>query len=94
MKRRKFSSELNKKIAIEAIREQRTVNELASEYQVHPVQIRKWKKDLLDGATSIFEDPKKRKDVLKKQEDQENVLQKKIGQLVIENDWLKKKLSY
>lgn len=92
MKRRQFSPELKKKIAVEALREQRTINELASEYQVHPVQIRKWKKELLDGATSIFEDPRKRKGDVNKQEQQESILQQKIGQLIIENDWLKKKL--
>lgn len=93
MKRRQFSPELKKKIAIEAIKEQRTINELANEYQVHPVQISKWKKQLLDGALSIFEDPRKREGDLKKQEQQESVLQQKVGQLVIENDWLKKKLA-
>lgn len=93
MKRRQFSPELKKKIAIEAIKEQRTINELANEYQIHPVQISKWKKQLLDGAISIFEDPRKREGDLKKQEQQESVLQQKVGQLVIENDWLKKKLA-
>lgn len=93
MKRRQFSPELKKKIAIEAIKEQRTINELANEYQVHPVQISKWKKQLLDGAISIFEDPRKREGDFKKQEQQESVLQQKVGQLVMENDWLKKKLA-
>jgi transposase len=93
MKRRQFGSELKKKIAIEAIREQRTINEIANEHQVHPAQIRKWKKELLDGATSIFEDPRRRDSDLKRQEQQESVLQQKVGQLIIENDWLKKKLG-
>jgi transposase-like protein len=93
MKRRQFSPELKKRIAIEAIKEQRTINEIANEHQVHPVQIRKWKKELLDGATSIFDDPRKREGDLKKQEQQESVLQQKVGQLVMENDWLKKKLG-
>jgi transposase len=93
MKRRQFSPEIKKKIAIEAIKEQQTVNELANQYQVHPVQIRKWKKELLDGAISIFEDPRKRESDSKRQEQEESVLQQKVGQLVIENDWLKKKLG-
>lgn len=93
MKRRQFGPELKKKIAIEAIREQRTINEIANEHQVHPAQIRKWKKELLDGGCSIFEDPRKRESDLKRQEQQESVLQQKVGQLVIENDWLKKKLG-
>lgn len=93
MKRRQFSPEFKKKIAIEAIKEQRTINEIANEHQIHPVQISKWKKELLDGAIAIFEDPRKHKDDVKKQEQQEGILQQKIGQLLIENDWLKKKLS-
>ena len=93
MKRRRFSSELKKKIALEAIREQRSVNEIASSYELHPAQIRKWKKQLLDGAASIFEDPKKRKDDSKRLEQHEAALQQKIGQLTMENDWLKKKLD-
>jgi transposase len=93
MKRRNFSPELKKKIAIEAIREQRSINEIAGAYEVHPVQVRKWKKELLDGVISIFEDPRKRDGDLKRQEQQEAVLQQKVGQLTIENDWLKKKLN-
>ncbi len=54
MKRRKFSAELKKKIALEAIREKRSINEIASSYEIHPAQVCKWKKDLLDGAISIF----------------------------------------
>jgi putative transposase len=93
MKRRQFSPEIKKKISIEAIREQRTINEIANAYEVHPAQVRKWKKELLDSAASIFQDPRKREGDLKKQEQQEAVLQQKVGQLTMENDWLKKKLS-
>ena len=93
MKRRSFTSELKKKIAIEAIREQRTVNEIASSYEVHPAQVRKWKKELLDGATTIFESPKKNAITQVEQERDTAVLHQKVGQLTIENDWLKKKLS-
>ena len=93
MKRRKFSSEIKKKIAVEALREQRSINEIASAYEVHPVQVRKWKKELLDGAVGIFQDPRKREGDLREKEQQEAVLQQKVGQLTIENDWLKKKLS-
>jgi transposase-like protein len=93
MKRRQFSPELKKRIAVEAIREQKTINEIANEHQIHPVQVRKWKKELLDGAISIFGNPRKREDDLKRQECQESALQQKVGQLIMENDWLKKKLA-
>lgn len=93
MKRRKFSPELKKRIVLEAIREQRSINEIASSYEVHPVQVRKWKKEFLDGAISIFEEPKTRNANLKNQEQEVATLEQKIGQLIIENDWLKKKLN-
>ncbi len=93
MARRTFSPELKKRIAIEALRERQTVNEIANAHQIHPAQVRKWKKDLLDGAPVIFEDPRKREAGLKDQEEQVAQLHQKIGQLTIENDWLKKKLN-
>ena len=93
MKRRKFGPEIKKKIAIEAIREQRSINEIASSYEVHPAQVRKWKKDLIDAAIQIFEDPRKREDSQKKVEQKEAGLHQKVGRLTMENDWLKKKLT-
>lgn len=94
MKRRKFTSDFKKKVALEAVREQRSINDIASAYEVHPVQVRQWKKELIDGAIKVFEDPKKKKNMLKEKEEQEAVLQQKIGQLTVENDWLKKKLNF
>lgn len=78
-----------KKIALEAIREEKTLNQLASQYGVHPVQIGKWKKELIDGAERLFENPKKNhtRDAY-----DQDALEKKIGQLTMENDFLKKKL--
>jgi transposase len=93
VKKRTFSSEFKKRIALEAIREQRTINEIANEHQIHPVQISKWKKELIEGAIAIFEDPRKKKKDQKSLEQQEAMLQQKIGQLIVENDWLKKKLG-
>jgi transposase-like protein len=93
MTRRNFNSEFKKKVAIEAIREQRTINEIAASYEVHPVQIRKWKKELLDGAITIFENPNKQKNRHVVQDEQTSRLEQKIGQLTVENDWLKKKLG-
>ena len=90
MTKKILSPGLKKKIAIEALREQSTANEIASNYEVNPAQVRKWKKELLDGAISIFEDPRKSKKKHKEQQEQEAILQQKIGQLLIETDWLKK----
>jgi transposase-like protein len=79
-----------KKIALEALREDKTANELASQYGVHPIQVAKWKKELIEGAESIFEDKRKRK---KPEDIDQEVLERKIGQLTIELDFLKKKLG-
>jgi transposase len=93
MSRRTISAELKKKIAVEAIKEQRTINEIASEYQVHPVQVSKWKKELLEGAILIFQKDRTRKNERREKEEREATLEQKIGKLSIENDWLKKKLG-
>lgn len=54
MKRTKRSPEFKRKIAIEALKECETINEIASKYGVHPVQVSRWKKELEQGADSIF----------------------------------------
>ncbi len=54
--RRKFSSALKARVAIEAIKGQRSVSELAGEHQVHPSQITQWKKQLLESAEQLFSD--------------------------------------
>ena len=53
-KRRSFSEEFKAKIALEAVKELKTVNEIASEHGLHPNQVTKWKKQLIDNASSSF----------------------------------------
>ena len=79
-----------KKLALEALKEDKTLNQLASQYGVHPIQVCKWKKALIEGAESLFEGKKSRK-----QDDgvDREMLEKKVGQLTMENDFLKKKLG-
>jgi transposase len=80
-----------KKVALEALREDQTLNQLASQYDIHPIQVGKWKKTLVEGAESLFEGKKGRRQ-------EENIdreaLEKKVGQLTMENDFLKKKLGF
>ena len=80
-----------KKVALEALREDKTMGQLASQYGVHPLQVGKWKKELIDGAESLFEGKRKRKQ--DESIDQE-ALEKKVGRLTMENDFLKKKLGF
>lgn len=79
-----------KKIAIEALRENKTIEEIAKEHSLNRVQVSQWKKELLDGAESIFEGKGRKKEKL---DDNKETLERKIGQLTIEIDWLKKKLG-
>jgi transposase-like protein len=79
-----------KKIAIEALREDKTIEEIAKEYSLNRVQVSQWKKELLDGAEAIFERKGRKK---ARQDDHKEALERKIGQLTIEIDWLKKKLG-
>ena len=87
--RRNHSAKFKAKVALEAVKGIKTLSELASKYEVHPNQIRKWKQQLLDQISDLFVDKRRRKsnddEKLKEQ------LYQQIGQLKVENDWLKKK---
>jgi putative transposase len=87
--RRRHSSEFKAKVALEAMKGQKTLNELASEYGVHPVQITQWKKQALDGMPTLFEGAA----TGKQQADEALLAQlyQEIGQLQVERDGLRKK---
>jgi transposase-like protein len=88
-KRRNHSSAFKAKVALDAAKSDKTIAELASQYEVHPSQINKWKKQLLESLPDIFS-CRQQKD----RQDQEALtaqLYQQIGQLKVELDWLKKK---
>src|SRR5215470_4537934 len=87
-KYRKFSAELKAKIAIEAIKGQRTVQEIASSYSVHPTQVTNWKKQLLDFSPEAFATGRLRSDQV--DEHLKAELYAEIGKLKVELDWLQK----
>lgn len=86
--RRKFSGVFKAKVAIEALKERETLAEISKRYEVHPNIISKWKQEFLERSGEVFE---------KKSESGSEVdlekLYAKIGQLEIENDFLKKSLK-
>ena len=92
MTRKRFSSEFKAKVAIEALNAHKTINELATEFDVHPTQINVWKKQLIDISKTAFSG--------KKQQDQQNQeaerdrLYGQIGKQKVELDWLKKKTGH
>ena len=92
MVRKKYSKELKARISLDAIKGQKTIAELASEYGVHANQISIWKKQLLDAAPDTFTSGKDKGAEMKEIECER--LYQKVGQLQIEVDWLKKKTGY
>ncbi|MDQ6961634.1 MAG: transposase [Mariprofundaceae bacterium] len=88
MARKQYNKQEKSRIAIEAIKGQKIVSELSSEYGVHSTQINKWKKQLLDGAVDVFS--KKVDNSEQPHVDECDRLYKKVGQLQVEVDWLKK----
>ena len=87
-KRRRHSAAFKARVALEAAKQTKTIAELAKAYQVHPVQISQWKKQLLDGVETIFRDGRQRE----REEGQalQAELYEKIGRLNMEIEWLKK----
>lgn len=89
--RKRYSADFKAKVALEAIKGQRTANEIASDHGVHPAQIAQWKKQLLDQLPEIFSDKRAKQDT--DQEQLEAQLYQQIGQLQFELEWLKKKVG-
>lgn len=93
VKRKQHSADFKAKIALEAIKGRRTINEIASEYQIHPNLVTKWKSQLQQHAGPIFQEASRREDAKKEAEELQAHLYQQIGQLKVELDFLKKKLG-
>ena len=89
--RKTFSGDFKAKVALEAIKGYKSINELAREYQVHPNAIGNWKKQLLEGLPGIFENKRRARSEI--DSDLPDQLYRQIGKLQVELDWLKKKFN-
>jgi transposase len=88
-KRKKYTSGFKTKVVLEAIQERETIQELGKKYGLHPTQISNWKSQFLSGASSVFEKGNDKNDDEREKTD----LFKKVGQLQMEVDFLKKVLG-
>jgi transposase-like protein len=91
-KRRNHSAAFKAKVALAAAKGDKTIAELASEYQVHPTQITQWKNQLLESLPEIFS--RRRQNGQKDQDELTAQLYQQIGRLKVELDWLKKKSGF
>jgi len=89
--RKQYDKAFKAKVAIEALRETDTIYDLAKKYEVHTNQISKWKKKLSEEAADIFERSNKKSLEVEKAQKKKDLLLKTVGQMKIENDFLKKK---
>lgn len=89
-KRQTFSKEFKAKVAIEALREDSTIQEIVVKHGVHPNQISQWKAQAIAGMADLFERPNKKSEEVRRQEEKENKYLKTIGEQKVELDYLKK----
>jgi transposase len=91
-KRNRYTPEFKTKVVLEVLREEQTVNEIAGKYEVSPVMISRWKAEFMERASMVFEKKSSEADKMKKEyESKQEHLEKLVGQLTVEVDWLKKK---
>lgn len=89
--RRRFTGEFKARVALEALRGDRTVQEIAKRYEVHPNQVGAWKKQALEGLGDVFSSKAERASADREAEIKE--LHAKIGQLTVERDFLERGLK-
>ncbi|BCG58286.1 transposase [Paenibacillus sp. URB8-2] len=91
-KRNRYTPEFKTKVVLEVLQEEQTVNEIAAKYEMSPVMISRWKAEFLSRASMVFEKGTSEADKMRKEyESKQERLEKLVGQLTVEVDWLKKK---
>jgi transposase-like protein len=89
--RKQYSAAFKARVAIEAIRGEKTLSQLGSQFKVHPIQIAKWRKSAIEQLPDLFVDGRTKKSAVA--ESGNDVLYEEIGRLKVELDWLKKKVG-
>src|SRR3954468_10338859 len=89
-KRKRYSAEFKAKVALEALRGELTTAQLATEHSIHPTMVGEWKKQAMEGLTAMFVDRSATRETAKSSEAEIEKLHAKIGQLVVERDFLAK----
>jgi transposase len=89
--RKRYEKDFKAKVAIEAMKGEKTLQELAIQFEVHPNMIAQWKKQLIEQAAQLFEKAGKGNAAANEAEQKADQLFRQIGQLQVENDYLKKK---
>lgn len=92
-KRRSFTPSFKAKVALEALKEVKTISEIAQKHKLHPTQINLWKKQLLDGAEEVFLDGRTKQQAPVSDEPEAAELYEQIGRLKVQLEWLKKKVA-
>ena len=87
-KRKQYSGAFKAKVALEALKEDKTPAQIASEYEIHPTMVNAWRREFLEKAPGLFADKRKSQDA-RDQKALTDQLYKQIGQLTVENDFLK-----
>ncbi len=90
-KRRTHSAEFKARVALETLKGIKPVHQIASENEIHPVQVSQWKKELQERMAEIFERKNKRSKETEREQRHVERLERTVGRLTIERDWLAKK---
>ena len=88
--RKSYTAEFKSKVALEAVKEESTISEIASKYEIHPNMVINWKRQFIENASKLFID-KRTKKAREQRENNEEQLFKTIGKLQVENNFLRKK---
>ena len=86
-----YTAEFKAKVVLEMLREEMTIGQMSSKYEIHATQLHRWKKSVLEGLPELLTDSRKRDILIKEHEEEVKELYAQIGELTSKLNWLKKK---